>query len=270
MKWINVFFAIACLMFSLVPFSICTAAVRINGALFGPSVPEPFSVNSGNSFSSVFIDEKSSVDVRGGTIINIDQTFSRDTLRLMDDARVNVSGGLVQMKTRSGVTFGSSALFLEDRSEATITGGRLEAFGGSDKVIDLSDQSSATIRGGEFIGHSNNVIHKFSTGRLSIYGGIFTTISPSNIDLDARTGVTNIHALSATLDGQAIGFGPINAGSGTHTLGIIFGDGTRENLTFRQRGGQMNLFKIPEPASNVMALCFAWTLRGRRQRKATY
>jgi PEP-CTERM motif len=234
---------LCCVTGALLPTASCPASVYVDWITQDDTpVPEPFVVGPDDSLKSILVTESSAITITGGSVVNIDQTLSRSPVRLLNDASAYITGGLLQSKTRPGVTSGTPTLLIQDHGELTITDGTFEALGSLDYVIDLKTYGTVTIWDGTFIGHGTDVIHAFGIlGQLTIRGGSFITASEFEYDLRLRSGVADIHAVAATLNGAPIGFGPVSASSGT--LSVTYANGATEDLTFIRTGGTLNLIE---------------------------
>ena len=255
-------------------FHICTAGIAIAALFlcsnikaavfvnyFTPTTPqtEPFSMGPGESLKSILATDSSEITITGGAITNLQESFSRSAVRLTDDAKAYISGGHMRVHTRSGVTFGTPVLHVEDDSEMAISGGLFESFGNSDHVIDVGNSVNVFISGGRFVGHNSDVVRLpfiASNAVLTIRGGEFVAMRTNDVDLSIGDGTVNILAREAKLGGSLIGFGEVAASAGI--LSIIYPNGVLEDISFqRSSSGTINLISVPEPCSLTLLVVTA-------------
>lgn len=235
------------------------AAVFVDYFIPTTPQPEPFSMGPGESLKTILATDSSEITITGGAITNLQESFSRSAVRLTDDAKTYISGGHMRVHTRSGVTFGTPVLHVEDNSEMAISGGLFESFGNSDYVIDVGDSVNVFISGGRFVGHNSDVVRLpfiASNAVLTIRGGQFLALRSNDVDLSIGDGTVNILAREAKLGGSPIGFGEVTAGTGI--LSVVYQNGDLEDISFQKSSsGIINLISVPEPCSLTLLVVTA-------------
>lgn len=220
------------------------------------SQPEPFSVDAGDSYTSVYVTASSHIAITGGSVLNIDQEFEREPLYMEDDSQADISGGHLKIQNDSPIS--PNVIDIRDKVIVNITGGLFEAVGPSSNVLMMRSSAKVNVSGGTFTADGDSVLYMFGGFpdlELNIRGGHFQTLQANDVDLlmtaPNDNGTANIFGSSFHLDGAPISAGPLLALSGT--LSVIYANGQAEEITFANNGGKINLIEIPEPISAVTA-----------------
>ena len=218
--------------------------------------PEPFSIDAGDSYTSVYVTDSSHIAISGGSILNIDQEFARAPLYMEDDSRADILGG--HLKVQYNSFLGPNVIDVRDNVALNIAGGLFEAVGPSSNVLMMRTLANVNISGGTFTANGDHVLYMFGGFlgmQLNIRGGHFQTLQANDVDLlmtaPNDNGTANIFGSSFHLDGAPISAGPLLALSGT--LSVIYANGQAEEITFANNGGKINLIEIPEPISAATA-----------------
>lgn len=214
----------------------------------------------------------STSEVSGGSLIRTDagSTFA-DTLRSVDAARLELSGGSFRV------------IDLENNSTATISGGGFSC-AGSGRCMGLFDSSRATISGGGF---TDQPIIAYGTSQLTVLGGSFGgglwadrgTIDLFGGDVQSMQSTNAVFTVYGSdfvvyenggTDPLFTGFGEIPE----FTTGVLDGrlaDGTAlSSLPYLVgNNGRIVLAPVPEPAVSALLAAGLVTLAGLGRRRDT-
>jgi hypothetical protein len=221
-----------------------TSVALVTGGVVGSALAahETSSITmSGGMAGGLGTWDSSSATMSGGSVSDLDA---------MNSSAITMSGGSVG---------GELAAF--DMSSVTVSGGTINA------NVHAGEAASLTISGGNFTGSLLGVDAGSTTAAIKLRGGTgFTSIEPDN-------GTITIFGGNFEVGGLPVGYGPLQAQSGTLT-GIL-GSGDSIDVGFSQggAGGIANgsivlaFAPIPEPGTALLVASGIAALTLRRARE---